>query len=159
MPPKKNKVPAPDFVNAARREFGYLVSDFGFEEDINREKVKGPRCVCYSGPIQLVTVEGIQTTSTVQVNVTVMMGDGEEPVRLALPAIVETRMPGARMVATDMLAQLAHEAQLLRTHAADLLKADANAKAHAQKLAEEIEEAEKKEKKHEQAQMQSPGVS
>ena len=157
--PAKKKIPAADFVAAARREFGYLVDVFGFEEDKNREKVKGPRTVCFSSPTQLVTVEGIPITSTVQVNVTVMASEGEEPVRLALPALVEMRAPGARLVAADLLAQLAHDAGLLRQHAADILKGDEKAKQAAEKLAEEIERAEKREKKHQQAQMQNPGVA
>jgi hypothetical protein len=153
-PPKKNRVSAKDFSTAARQEFGYLVNDFGFEEDTNREKVKGPRTVCYTGPTQLVTVEGIQTTSTVEVTVTVNMGPGEEPIRLPLQALVDQRAPGARLVASDMLAQLAHDAGLLRTHAADLLKAEANARAIAEKLAEQIKKKEEKELKREQEQSQ-----
>jgi hypothetical protein len=152
MPPKKNRISASDFSNAARKEFDYLVSEFGFEEDTKREKVKGPRTVCYTGPMQLVTVEGIQVTSTVEVTLTVNMGPGEEPIRLPLQALVDQRAPGARLVATDLLAQLAHDASLLRTHAADLLKADANAKTVAEKLAEQIKKKEEKEQKHEQSQ-------
>jgi hypothetical protein len=159
MSAKKKTVSASDFVNSARREFEYLVSEFGFKEDMQREKIKSPRCVCYEGPIQLVSVEGFSTTSTVQVNLTVMVGEGEDPVRLSLPALVQLRTPGAREVVTDMLKQLARDAELLRTHAAELLRADANAKAAAQKLAEEIKKAEKLERKQQKAQEQGQGVS
>ena len=137
-PPKKKKKLTPEeFMDAARKEFGYLMTEFGFEEDADRRKALGPRSICFVSPVAAVTVEGIQITMNVQVTVTCMAPEGEEPARVSLSAIVAERAPQAREAAEDMLALLARDAGLLRQHAADFLRGQANALAEARRIAEQ----------------------
>jgi hypothetical protein len=136
MPKKKRSTPD-EFQAVARKEFGYLVSEFGFEEDEDRRKHMAPRSICFSSPVSAVTVEGIEVTMNVQVTVTCLGTEGAEPARVSLSAIVAERAPEARLEATDLLAQMAHDAALLRQHGADLLRGGANALAEARRIAEQ----------------------
>jgi len=140
---KKKKSTPDEFLAVARKEFGYLVTDFGFEEDEDRRKHLGPRSICFSSPVAAVTAEGIQVTMNVQVTITCMAPEGEEPTRIPLSTIVDQRAPGARMVAADMLGQLAHDAGLVRQHASDLLRGGANALSEANRMNEQQAQSQK----------------
>jgi len=145
LPKKKKKTTPDEFNEAARKEFGYLVKDYGFEEDPDRRKPLGPRSICFVSPVAAVTVEGFPITMSVSVTVTCNAPEGEDQMRVPLQTIVDQRAPGARSEAMDLLAQLARDASLLRQHASELLRGEEQARKDAQRLMEkEIRKAMKK---------------
>jgi hypothetical protein len=138
--PKKKKRTTPDeFNGAARKEFGYLVTDYGYEEDPDRRKALGPRSICFVSPVAAVTVEGFPITMSVSVTVTCNAPEGEEQMRIPLSAIVDQRAPEARSGAMELLAQLARDAALLRQHAHELLRGEEQARKDVQRLMEKEE--------------------
>ncbi len=138
-PKKKKKVTPEEFNDTARKEFGYLVKDYGYEEDPDRRKALGPRSICFVSPVAAVTVEGFPITMNVSVTVTCNAPEGEEQMRIPLSTIVDQRAPEVRSEAMDLLAQLARDAKLLREHAHDLLRGEENARKDAQRLMEKEE--------------------
>jgi len=125
MPPIRN--PSLDeFLTCARHEFGFLIAEFGFQEqalrgdaDVNRYQVQ------YVNAIALVKAEGINWGY----GVNVLLGPSRQPISgpedtFPLWPIVKLRRPDLYdgLNAGDQLEQLAAHAMALRACAADVLR-------------------------------------
>ena len=113
-----------EFVSTARREFGFLVSEFGFTEQPDTRAYPNPFSVHYSTSATAVTAEGINWGFGVQVMLHAVSPHPGTPSQVPLWALVEHRDPQESQVPSGQLAQLAHYASLLRLHAADVLRGD-----------------------------------
>ena len=113
-----------DFLRTARREFGFLVSEFGFTEQPDSRAYPNPFSVHYSTPTTLVTVDGINWGFGIQVMLHAVSPRRGTPPQIPLWALVVHREPVERQVPSGQLAQLAHYASLLPLYAADVLRGD-----------------------------------
>ena len=113
------------FLTAARREFSFLVSDFGFvEEHLPIDPKKNPFKVAYTTDTTRVTVEGINWGTNVQVMLLAVTPTSNVPARVPFWAVVEVRAPHERDLPAGQLLQLTHNARLLRLYASDILRGD-----------------------------------
>jgi hypothetical protein len=110
-----------DFLGTARREFGFLVSEFGYIERPDTREHPNPFCVCYTSPRATVTVEGIQWGFGVQVTLSSPSASGSS---VPLWAVAELRDLPHREPVSSQLAQVSRDAALLRLGAADILRGD-----------------------------------
>ena len=108
-----------DFLSTARREFGFLVSEFGFTELPDKRAHPNPFCVCYTSVHMRVLVDGIMWGFGIQVTLSVTPGSSEIP----LWAVAESRGIQCQSP-SGQLAQLACDAALLRRAATDILRGD-----------------------------------
>ena len=113
-----------DFLCTARREFGFLTSEFGYTEQPDTRKHPNPFCVCYASSFATVIVEGINWGFGIQVMLNCLAPAARFPSRVPLWAIVELRAPHEGETVSGQLEQLAREAFLLRTYAVDVLRGD-----------------------------------
>jgi len=140
MPPIRN--PSLDeFLTCARHEFGFLIAEFGFQEqvllgdpDVNRYQAR------YVNAPALVKVEGINWGY----GVNVLLGPSRRPISgpedtFPLWPIVKLRRPDLydRLNAGDQLEQLAAHAMALKACAADVLRGDFGVRAEVDALLEQ----------------------
>lgn len=111
-----------DFLSTARREFSFLVSEFGFTEQLDISPYPNPFSVHYATPTTAVAVEGINWGCGVQVMLHAVSPLEGIPPYVPLWALVEHRAPEESQPPTGQLAQLSCYASLLRRHAADVLR-------------------------------------
>ena len=111
-----------DFLSTARREFSFLVAEFGFTEQPDTSPYPNPFSVHYATPTTAVTVEGINWGCAVQVMLHAVSPLPGTPAYVPLWALVEHRAPDESQSPPGQLAQLADYASLLRRHAADVLR-------------------------------------
>jgi len=108
-----------EFLSTARREFGFLASEFGFTELPDTRVHPNPFCVRYKSQNATVTIDGIQWGFGVQVLLSASAGQPTVP----LWAVAESR--GLKYeLRSGQLAQLARDAALLRSAATDILRGD-----------------------------------
>lgn len=111
-----------EFLSTARREFGFLVSEFGFTEQPDTSPYPNPFSVHYATPTTAVSVEGINWGCGVQVMLYAVSPLPGIPPYVPLWALVEHRAPEESQSPPGQLAQLAYYACLLRRHGADVLR-------------------------------------
>ena len=120
-----------DFLSAARSEFSFLSSDFGYEEASALSSTKNQYAVKFVNGKTAVLVEGINWGFAV--NVLVSVGAETAP----LWAIAKAQGYLAEPYPPGQLAQLKFEANRLREVARDLLRGNASALAPALKVVAE----------------------
>jgi hypothetical protein len=111
-----------DFLSTARREFSFLVSEFGFVEQPDNRPCPNAYSVCYATPTTAVTVEGTNWGFGVQVMLRSVLPVPGAPQEVPLWALVEHRAPEESQLPSGQLAQLAYYASQLRRHADDVLR-------------------------------------
>ena len=114
--------PLADFLSTARREFSFLVSEFGFAEQPDTRPYPNSYSVHYATPATAVTVDGINWGFGVQVMLHAVSPLPGTPPYVPLWALVEHRAPDESQSPSGQLAQLTYYASLLRRHAADVLR-------------------------------------
>jgi len=112
-----------EFLSVARREFEFLVSDFGFIEHRDGATAN-PFSVSYRSAAVAITVEGFQWGFGVQVMLSCLQPASGIPASVPLWALVQLRAPDESRVVSGQLAQLALDASLLRRCTADILSGD-----------------------------------
>jgi hypothetical protein len=125
------------FLAAARHEFAFLVSDFGFAEAPLPETSINPFKVVYISDSTRVTVEGINWGVNVHVTLHSLSPRDDTPARVPLWALVELRAPRERESPAGQLAQLHRDAASLRNYASDVLRGDFTAFPAASRIVEE----------------------
>lgn len=113
-----------DFLSTARREFGFLVSDFGFAEHPDRRTYRNPFSVHYESPMTAITVDGLSYGFGLQVLLHHVFPPSGAPSTVPLWALLEHRAPDEAQRISGQLLQLALSAALLRAHASDVLRGD-----------------------------------
>lgn len=111
------------FLNTAEREFAFLVSEFEFVQQLDPHGFPNPFSLQYRSSVLAVEVEGIQWGFGVQITLT-RVSPPPGSVMTPLWAIVELRAPQELRPISGQLAELAHDASLLRNYAADILRGD-----------------------------------
>ena len=113
------------FLKAARREFAFLISDFGFTEQALPDATHiNPFKVTFVSDSTRVTVEGINWGVNSHVMLHCRSPAPDVPPRVPLWAIVELRAPDERESPAGQIAQLSRDSTLLRRHASDVLHGD-----------------------------------
>jgi hypothetical protein len=113
------------FLAAARREFAFLISDFGFaEQSLPNGRNTNPFKVAYVNHSTRVTVEGINWGVNTHVMLHSVSPASDVPPRVPLWAIVELRATDEPESPAGQIAQLHRDAELLRRHAFDVLHGD-----------------------------------
>ncbi len=113
------------FLAAARREFAFLISDFGFtEQALPNAAHINPFKVTFVSDSTRVTVEGINWGVNSHVMLHSLSPVPDVPSRVPLWAIVELRAPDERESPAGQIAQLGRDATLLRRYASDVLQGD-----------------------------------
>jgi hypothetical protein len=127
------------FLAAARREFAFLVSDFGFTEQALPDATNiNPFKVAYVSDSTRVTIEGINWGMNSHVMVYFLSPTSDTPARVPLWALVELRAaPDDRQSPSGQIAQLSHDASLLRRYASDVLRGDFSAFPAASRIVED----------------------
>ena len=124
-----SKSPSLDiFLAAARREFAFLISDFGFTEQPLPNASINPFKVVYISDSTRVAIEGINWGVNTQVMLHSLAPAPDAPGRVPLWALVELRAPrDERRSPNGQIAQLSHDASVLRRYASDVLRGDFSA--------------------------------
>jgi hypothetical protein len=113
------------FRDAVRREFSFLIDDFGFtEERLPRDPEKNAFKVAYANATTRVTVEGINWGENIQVMLFALSAPPDIPARVPLWAIIEVRAPQERDLPGGQLPQITRNAAVLRQYASDVLRGD-----------------------------------
>jgi hypothetical protein len=113
------------FRAAARREFSFLVSEFRFvEERLPIDPKKNPFKVAYTSDTTRVTVQGINWGANVQVMLFAVTPTLNLPARVPLWAVIDVRAPNECDLPAGQIAQLSHNATMLRRYASEVLRGD-----------------------------------
>ena len=113
-----------EFLDAGRHEFGFLVAEFGFVEQSEPDSRANPFSLCFLSATTVVRVEGIQWGLGLQVLLGRVTQISGAPSCVPLWAIIEVRAPNTERSVAGQLQQLAFYAEMLRLHAADVLRGD-----------------------------------
>ena len=124
-----------EFAAEARRTFGFLESDFGFHESPVKKKYSEPFSIRYESPTTIVIVNGIGHGSSASIE----LGDPakqREEFDVTVPVWTFAAMSGKSdpVITGDQLEDLVLQAELLRTHASDVLRGDFRRFAAAEKV-------------------------
>lgn len=121
----ENKNPSLDqFLSTTRREFAFLVEEFGFIEHPDKSKYPNPFSVHYISATTTVAVDGINWGFGVQILLSCRLKPTAAGRRAPLWAIVRLRAPHEPEPISAQLQNLARDAVLLRSYAADVLRGD-----------------------------------
>jgi hypothetical protein len=113
-----------EFLSTARREFGFLVSEFRFTGQPDLRAYPNPFSVHYVSSSTAVAVDGTQWGFGLQVMLTCLAPPPDFPPSVPLWAIVEFRAPHEPQSVSGQLQQITLDASLLRLYAAEVLRGD-----------------------------------